>query len=204
MLGAVADPFERVHQTSIGMSLITRESENFTWLASVFGRAGAESGASLSDSGVYGGGGTITFPVSDNLRITVGGFVTTRLEDDPFFFPWFQVDWEVTDKLHVGQEGTGVGIGYLFSDDVKSYANFFYNVRQYRLDDRGPLPGGVGRDDEYGLNAGVTWTASESLRVDFFGGINKREITLLDNSVNVGQSELDPAPYFGIALSYVL
>ena len=202
-LGGIPDPFDRVFQTTLSASFQTRESEDVSWFVNGFARMGAESGADFDDATVYGGGAVVTFPAWENFRLSVGGFVTSRLEDDAFFFPWFQIDWQVTERLSVGQEGSGVGIGYLFSDRLKSYGNLFYNVRQYRFDDDAPIPGGVGRDDEFGVNLGLLYTASERVRWDFFGGINLREITLIDSGGSGVQDELDPAPYIGVSVSYL-
>lgn len=201
-LGGVVDPFDDVFQTSLSASFQTQETEKWSWFLNAFARVGAEAGADFDEAAVYGGGAVVTFPAWEGLSLSVGGFVTTRLEDDPFFFPWFQIDWQVTDKLRIGQEGNGVGIGYLLSERVKTYGNFFFNVRQYRLADDSPLPGGVGRDDMFGFNAGLLYSATDHLRWNFFGGFSFRELTLLDSTGGGVQEELDPAPYFGVAATY--
>ena len=198
----VEEPFDGGSITSASISLVTRESETLRWSAVVSGRVGMEDGAKFGDSATWAAGGTVTFPVLDEVLLTVGGFVTTRLEDDPFFIPWVQLEWQITERLRLGRQGSGVGLGYRLAGDVHTYSSFSFDVRQFRLDDDGPFPEAVVRDDELGVNLGAVWTPNPSARIEGFVGIVRRELTLLDGDAALSNQLLELAPRLGLSASW--
>ena len=200
--GVFADPFESVSQISLGATLATRESEGLSWMATAYTAMGYESGARIGDGLTVGGGATATFRVHKAILLTVGGFANTRLEDAPLFFPWLQLDWQPTERLHIGQEGSGVGVGYSWLEDLSAYANVSFVERQFRLGPGGVAPRGVARDDEFALNVGIVWEAAEHLRVELFGGVAFRQLALLANDVLIDETGVEPTPYLALNIGF--
>lgn len=203
------NPLERPSRSSVWTTWAQRESEDFGWSATFFTSAGLEAGAELSDSWTWGGGASVDYQLTDNFAVQLGVYGTSRLEDSFFVYPVSAIDWQVSEDVHVGSEGNGVGVGIDLGNDVYTYTNIAFGVRQFRLDEDGfgpsqTFPGGVFRDDELSANLALVWTPRERLRVEFYGGLALRQLTLLDVEGAGFQLELDPAPFVGAALSFGL
>ena len=198
-------PADDVALAGLAVSLTTRETPDLSWTLVARTNVGFEPGADVADALVYGGGATVTFRAFSDFLVTVGGFGSTRLEDDPLFFPWFQLDWEPTEKLKIGgQEGGGYGVGYKWLEDTTTYLNVSFVERQYRLRDDGVLPSGVLRDSEFALNTGVIYQPGR-FRAELFGGFAFRRINVQnDGNTFFGDDETDIGPYLGLSLSYGL
>lgn len=202
--GVFDDPFDHVSQTGFGASLVTRECEGLSWTTTAYAAMGYEPGARAQDGVTVGGGATTTIRVHRAVLLTVGGFANTRLEDGPLFFPWLQLDWQPTERLHIGEEGSGVGVGYSWFEDLSAYINLSFVERQFRLDASGVAPRGVARDDEFALNTGLVWDGAEHLRVELFGGVAFRQLALLANDVLIDETGVDPTPYLAFNVGYGL
>lgn len=205
-IGGLVDPFDELHLASLGATLVTRASDDLSWLVTLWTALGYQSGAELSDGLTFGGGSTLSFRISSKLLLTVGAFGNTRLEDDPLVYPWLQLDWQPTERLHVGREGSGIGVGYSWLEDLSAYANVSFVERNFRLADDASLPasiaGGVARDDEFALNLGLAWNPEGPWRVDLYGGLALRELSLLEEDELVADASLDATPYAALKLGY--
>lgn len=210
--GGVSDPFDDLYRPSVWASLSGVYSEEVSWTGSLFTSAGVESGAGFSDAFTYGLGGTVRYEFSDTFALSLGLFGTTRLEDDFLVYPVSAIDWQISEDLHLGSEGSGVGLGLELSEKVRTYFNVAFEVRQFRLDGddfavptgSGPVQfaDGVFRDDELSANLGVLWTPSDELAVELTAGVALRETTLLTDGGDGIQDDVDPAPYLGLSISY--
>lgn len=203
-IGGLVDPFDELHLASLGATLVTRGSNDFSWLVTVYAALGYQSGAELSDGLTFGGGSTLTFRISSKLLLTVGAFGNTRLEDDPLVYPWLQLDWQPTERLHVGREGSGVGVGYSWLEHLSAYANVSFVERNYRLADDAPasIASGVVRDDEFALNAGLAWKPEGPWTVELYGGVALRELSLLEDDAGVADATVDATPYAALRVGY--
>lgn len=196
------DVFDDVYRGIFAATLVTRESEDFSWLTTVNASVAGESGAHLGDAVTFGGGLTFTFRAFSDFLFTLGGFGNTRLEDDPLVYPWFQVDWQPSERIHVGQEGSGYGIGYEWLENTRAYASFSFVERNYRLDGTitdgaTTITDGVARDDEFALNVGLIWEYPH-YEVELYGGAAIREITLLDDDDEIDDRITEAGPYFAV------
>ena len=197
--------FHELDLVRLSASHVTEFNPDTVWTVTGGLALGFESGAEMSEALTYGLGSTISFRLNSSFLVTLGGFGWTRLDDDPLYYPWFQLDWSPTEKLHIGSEGQGYGVGYAWYDDLSAYLNFSFVERNFRLDhDRPGIVDGVVRDGEFALNTGLIWQANDRLRVELYGGLALRQLTVLDD-VSIGVDDtIEPTPYVALNLGYSL
>ena len=79
-----------------------------------------------------------------------------------------------------------------------------YEEVEFRLDDDGPAPGGVGEDRALPLVLTASWEPNTSVRMDVFAGLEfGGQLKLYDNRGKVFESrDYDTVPVFGATASF--
>lgn len=156
--------------------------------------------------GLRGGGiGGAIHQLNDDLAIGAGIGVVTRVEDDPFIIPYLFISWDITDRLNLETQGLGLDLTYQATDQLSIFLTGEFERREYILDDRGALPGGIVRDRAVLLGGGFEFTpqATPGLTLTFeAGALVYQEFEVLDASGDdIAEIETDPAPYIGASLN---
>lgn len=168
-----------------------------------------ESGASSNGQtwGVFAG---ISWQVSDRLRIGPAFGAYTRLEDDDLeIFPALLIDWEISDRwsLSTGSglgatQGPGLTLRYAVNDALSlSLIGRSESIR-FRLNDRGPAPGGVGEDSSLPVVLALNYEPHPGLSLSAFAGAELNGVLRLDDAAGqtIRQEAYDTAPVAGLAL----
>lgn len=174
-------------------------------------RFNGESGAGASDSRTFGIYAAAAWPIRDDLTIGPGFGVFSRLERSAKFFPILAIDWSITDRWNLStgrglasSQGPGLTLSYKLNDDWSfGLTGRFENV-EFRLDDKGPAPGGIGRDHSMPLVFSARLTPNDKLNLTVLAGLAiNGELKLKDSDgVTVEQTDYDPALLFGAAFEY--
>jgi hypothetical protein len=140
-------------------------------------RYNAESGASLSDGQSWGALAGVAWNVSDRLRIGPGVGWFSSLAGSDTFIPVLLVDWQFAERwsLTTGEgfgatQGPGLTVNWQASDDWQIGLTARYESVQFRLDDNGPAPGGVGEDEFIPIVLGARWEPHPAFRASVFAG----------------------------------
>ena len=169
-------------------------------------RLNGEKGASNSDSRTWGLFGAVAWRLNENLTIGPGIGIFSRLEDGAKFFPVLAIDWDITDRwsLSTGRglassQGPGLTLGYKLNEDWSVGLSGRYEDIEFRLDDKGPAAGGVGRDQSIPLVFRADLKPNKMIRLAVFAGIEFAGKLKLKNALDivVEESEYDPAAIFG-------
>src|SRR5262249_44783307 len=112
----------------------------------------------VEDAVTYGGYVGVRHKFSDNFAATLGLVAKTRLEDTAIFLPLVGVDWNITDKLTLSSSATSVKVTDKLDDHWSFWVSGAWELREYRLEDDGPLPSGVVRDKRIPIKAGIDWS----------------------------------------------
>lgn len=186
------------------------------WSANLGLRLGTagERRASFDDSLVFGGNLALSYSFSERFTLGAGALVQTQIEDRPLVIPLAVVYWQVTDSVVVsnvlGPEAypTGAGLEIAWRPNRLSELSIGgrYEVRRFRLDDRGDVArrGGVGEDVGFPLWTRATWRLNNGLRFDLVGGVSLfNEYSLDDRDGNeIASTDLDPAPFIAAFVSW--
>jgi len=174
-------------------------------------RYNGESGASASDSRTFGIFAAAAWRLRDNLTIGPGVGIFSRLENSTRIFPILAIDWNITERWNfstgrglASSQGPGLTLSYKLSDDWSfGLTGRFENV-EFRLDDKGTAPGGVGRDHSMPLVFSARLQPNEHLNLNVFAGLAINGELKLKNSAGdtVEETDYDPALLFGAAFEY--
>ena len=74
-----------------------------------------------------------------------------------------------------------------------------YENLEFRLDEEGTTPGGIGRDQSIPLVATAAWEPNKHVKLSLFGGMEFGGTLKLKDSFGetLSETDYDPAPLFG-------
>lgn len=155
-----SEPFRRVQEVRLSAQLLSPLSKR--WSSQVFGvlTSAFESGASPDDalSGIAGLG--VTHRFSKRLSTGLGALLLHPLGNRAItVVPTVLIDWQITDRL-VLRSRQEITLSYLFDArrrlSVAAVASFFGH-KQFRLDEKGTIPGGVAEIKGFEVGGRVIW-----------------------------------------------
>jgi len=202
------DPWGEINEYQLSASIRRGIGERFDLFALPFVRWSAEEGGDRGEGQTTGLIAGVNYRVSDRLRIGPGFGVFEEIEDGVSAFPILLIDWKITDTLSLE---TGGGLAATRGPGLELKSTAFdgwtlglgarYENFQFRLDERGPVPNGVGEEEAVlsylaaSYNAHPVFTFSAIAGFEFAG-----ELTLRDaNGTRLASDDADPAPYLGLA-----
>jgi hypothetical protein len=169
-------------------------------------RFNGETDSKTSDGRTYGLFAAAAWRISESLTIGPGIGVFSRLEDGTRFFPFLVIDWHISERWNLStgrglaaSQGPGLTLSYSLSESWSLGITGRYENIEFRLDENGPTPGGVGRDQSMPLLAAATWDPNPTVKLSVFAGIELNGKLRLKNTLGdlVDESSYDPAPLFG-------
>jgi hypothetical protein len=200
-----SSPFDEIHRTFLTARYSRQQTRQMVWTLGGSIGFSAEDGADLGDSltGMVFGG--MKFHFSEQFAIGAGAAVATQLEDDPFFFPTLLLDWHFAERWSLVSAGRpGLSLVYRPSDQVRLILGATYERRDFRLSDRGPLPGGVGLESQVPVSFGVEFQPTPQLQLGVAAGVAlARNFELKDSrGRKVADIDADPAGFLGLQFVY--
>lgn len=140
-------------------------------------RNNTEDGAGSGDGQTYGLFVAASWRVSEDLTIGPGLGVFSRLEDGTRIFPVLAIDWDISDRWNLAtgngagsSQGPGLTLKYKLSDAWSFGLTGRYEEFEFRLNNTGFAPGGVGRDQSFPIVASAVLTPNPKLKFSVFAG----------------------------------
>lgn len=205
LLATPGEPWGDIHRESLSVRFATQEDERLRWYVGAQVASSAEDGADWDDSLTFGVLGGVGYALSPTLQVGAGIGITTQLEDDPLPIPVLTVNWQFAEGWRLSNERRlGLGVFYQPRETWRVGAMAWYERNAFRLDDDGPLPGGVGRDRRVPIAALVTFSPSERMRIEAEAGLLVfQEYRFEDSGGNkVAEVDADPSAFIAIKLTY--
>lgn len=161
-----------------------------------------EDEAKLLDGLVVGGSSGLGWRADEELEITAGVLVASRLEDDPLAIPYLGIDWRPSDALHLKAEGPRVRLDAKLSEQWSLGFEMLYAQRQFRLNETSSGESPVFRDETIDLKAELAYAFNQNARLALTGGVSAwREFTFIgDNGDKLIEAEQSKEPFVGLAL----
>jgi len=169
-----------------------------------------ESGASSSDSQTYGLIAAAAWRINDTLTLGPGFGMISKLEDGARIFPLLAIDWDITERWNLStgrglaaSQGPGLTLSYQLNPAWSFGLAGRYEKVEFRLDDAGVAPGGIGQDESFPLVLSATLETGPTLSVLVFAGIELGgKLKLKDaRGITREESDYDPSAVFGAVLS---
>jgi len=199
-------PWEEIEDTRI--SLIGRfgfgEKGSFIIIPSA--RYNGEKDSNTSDGRTWGLFAGAAWRINEGLTIGPGIGVFSRIESGTRVFPILIIDWDISERWNLStgrglaaSQGPGLTLTYSLSQKWDLGIAARYENVEFRLDENGPTPGGVGRDQSMPLVATVNWSPNKVVGLSLFAGMEFSGKLKLKNAMDelVAESKYDPAPMFG-------
>lgn len=173
-------------------------------------RRSYESGASTSDSATYGLFAGASWQVSDTLRIGPAFGAFSQLEGGGIdAFPALIVDWDISDRWNLSTgagvaatRGPGLRLSYAYSNALDFGLGVRLESGEFRLDDSGLAPGGIGEDRSVPVVFSMDYAPNPGFAVSgFVGAAFDGELTVEDSTgARVSKQSYDTAPVGGLSL----
>ena len=205
----VARPWNQVQRLGAGVPILYSFDDKWTLVVVPSGQIAGEFGADWGKAIVYGGVVAVTYAIRPKSFIGLGAGAYANL-DKVSFFPFIAVNWQITDRLRLsnpfraGPAGpAGLELSYAFTNHWEAGFGGAYRSYRFRLDNKGPIPNGIGEYELIPIFARLSYKFSKRLVIDLYGGL-----TFL-NKIRVNDSDGDElfrtthnvAPLVGAAIS---
>lgn len=201
IIPGTSDPWNTVHTHGLSATYFRRASLRWFWLVGGNVAWSGEEGADFADAMTAGGFGAAQFAVTEKLLVGLGLGVRSRLEDSVAVYPVILVDWTINEHLKLTNEGRpGLTLAWAPDQTLSFDITGSYELRDFRLDESGPLPSGVAREYRLPVSLGVTWTPTPMFT---FGGrvgvhlMQRFEANDADGD-EVGADDSSPQPFIGL------
>ncbi len=173
LIPGTSDPWGTIHTHGFSASFFQRASLRWFWLAGGNVSWSAEESGHLGDGLTGGGFGAAQLAVTEKLLLGFGVSVRSRLEDSAGIYPLFLLDWQISEDVKLTNEGRpGLTLAYTPEKNLTLDLTAAYEFRDFRLDDAGPLPGGVGTEGRLPVSVGITWTPRQQFVLSARAGAN--------------------------------
>ena len=197
------EPWDDVQEIALSLGVQHRVSEQ--WTVTVGGTidSSLEIGADFGDSLTYGGAIGAVYSFSEDLSLGLAVGIRSQLEDDVLVLPLPVIDWRINERWRVGSVRdfgvVGLGVTFTPSEKWSFVLSSGVQAREFRLDDEGAAPDGVGRDWRVPIALRAGYTVTPNFVVAVFGGVDVwGELTLDDRNGNeIAEDELEPAAFVG-------
>lgn len=203
-----SEPWDDVIGHSLQLTYSTRVQEKWTIIAGVGIDSYYETGADFGESLTYAGRLGASYKMSETLNLGGMLYVSSRLEDDTLFIPILLVDWRFADKWSVETRGWARGaalsLGYQATDSLKILLTGGFEGRDFRLDEDGPVPDGVGRDWRVPVALMAEWQVHPQVKLTGALGANVwQDLTLDDsNGDEIADTDVDPSLLAGLRVTF--
>ena len=172
---------------------------------------GSESGAPFWDSFTIGAMAGVSYTTGPNLKIGVGGFVGSRLEESVIGYPIGFIDWRITETLRLSALASGARndfgpkaeLSYDLGRGFKVSSSVGYELRRFRLDEKGNFEKGIGEFRTLPLAAKISYTVNKHLTLNTYGGwLFDGSLELEDSSGDrIQKEDFDAAPFLGASIT---
>lgn len=181
-----------------------RRNLNGTW--SLFGNVdttfNVAKGASWSDGQTAGGLLSFSRRVNDRLSFSIGLAGHSRLEERARVLPIPGIDWKITKRLSL-RTAQGLTVSWQMDEKRKWITDLSagYESRAFRLDESGPLPGGVVKDSRVPVIASLRYGPNPGVNVRVFAGaVFAQEFEFMDSEGHTAEtSDADPSLIAGVS-----
>lgn len=207
--GPVA-PWGNVLRPSIGLSLSYALAPDLSMFVAPQLEWSYESGASASQGQNYGAVFGVNKVFSPTLFAGVGVGVFRQI-DDTRYFPFFIVNWKITDQWRLSNPvqagpagGAGLELVYDFGGGWELAGGAAYRDYRFRLRSDAPVPNGLGRNTGIPVFAKLTHKFGPAAQIDLYAGVVANgQLRVLDASGStVQQSDYGTSPLLALSGSF--
>jgi hypothetical protein len=159
-------------------------------------------GASWGDGRTSGGLLSFSRRVNDRFSFSIGLVARSQLEERARVLPIPGIDWKITERLSL-RTAQGVTLSWQIDERRKWITDFSagYESRAFRLDEGGPLPGGVIKDRRVPVTASLRYAPNPGMSARVFAGaVFAQQFEFLDSEGRTADTvDADPSLIAGVS-----
>jgi len=200
LLPSGLDPIEDAYLFRLSPGVVYSLNDDWSLTGGAIIEIGAASGADVGDAITYGGFFGARYRWSDRFTTTFGIIAKTRLEDDAIAVPLLGLEWQITDRVMLKNEGLGLKLTADLNEQWRAGLFARWELRDYRLADDGSVPDGVLRDQRVPLGVSIEWRPSPAVQIELVGGavvLQSYEVET-DDGDRVQSDRARPTPFIGL------
>jgi hypothetical protein len=203
-VGGTGSPFQDVHRQVFRARYGQQQTMQLSWFVAGYAGWSGEDDADLDQSviaGIYGGVG---YYLSRDVRIGAALGVFSRIEDDPLVIPIPALDWKLDEQWRISTAGKpGLTVFYSPTERWTLSLGAWYDERNFRLDESGPVPNGVGRESSVPVEFGIVFRPMPNLEVNGALGARVLNNYEIDSATGATLADIDadPSAYLGFGVT---
>ncbi|MDX2131548.1 MAG: DUF6268 family outer membrane beta-barrel protein [Planctomycetota bacterium] len=207
-VSGVSEPWDDVLDHQIALGYRTRLGERWGLFVGGSAQASYEIGATFGDSLTYAVRGGLSYAVNERTRVGLGVAVVSRLEDSAFVIPFPIIEWQFADRWTLRTTGASRGallsLAFQATDNLELSLGAGIRGREFRLEDDGPVPDGVGSELGVPVLVAARWNITPQITlVAEAGAFVYRNYTLDDaNGNELADIDTDIAPAARVGVSF--
>ncbi|MBX3380502.1 MAG: TonB-dependent receptor [Phycisphaeraceae bacterium] len=200
-------PWRHIQSYTLGVNFATQWSETLSSLLIGNVNFAGEGSAAFEDGFTGGGGAAMILKLSEGLDLTGGVFVRSRLGGGVYVFPIVGIEWQINKQWRLSNENQpGLYLSYAIDEKWRLSFGARYDFSEFRLENNGVVPNGIGSDERVPVTFGVDWTPTPNVTVQARVGAVVYEKLKLRNSQRdtLGDTTVDPGLYLsgGLVLRF--
>jgi len=204
-----AGPWDKVNEWRVSLPTRLALGQTSTLFVIPSLRDSGESGSGDSQSWALLAGAAWRF--NEDLTLGPGVGVISRLEESARVFPILLIEWNITERWNLStgrglaaSQGPGLTLSYRLTPTWRLGLAGRYEEIQFRLDNAGAAPGGIGEDRAIPLVFTAGWSPNRQVRLGLFAGLEfGGELNLYDAGGREIQSrDYDTAPVYGATFAF--
>ncbi|MEM1329010.1 MAG: DUF6268 family outer membrane beta-barrel protein [Planctomycetota bacterium] len=198
-------PFQRINEVAISGSYMRPLTDH--WSGFVAGRLdyAAEDGATLGDGLTVGTIGAVEYRFDNDLRLSGGVILSTRLEEDILPIPFVAVNWQINEQWSLTNDNAlGLQVRYAPNEQWRFALGAEYARDEFRLDDSGFAPDGAAKRIRVPLRFETVWTPHPRVTLSGEVGADLLHRVQISDSNGVRRREFaaDPSLAVGAMLTF--
>lgn len=205
VLAGTSTPWEDIHREEFTATYSRQQSQQLAWFIGGSIGASGEDGASFSDSLFESGFGGVRYAFSESFVVGLGVAVRTQIEDSLLFVPLPMVNWKIADQWTLSSGSRpGLKLSYTPWENWTFALSGEYQFRDFRLDEHGPIPNGVGRETRFPVELSVGYAAGKQITLEAGLGYSfAQNLEVLNSSGNkIADQDLKGSLMFRFELGY--
>lgn len=200
------DPWTTAEDFRISVPARFKVSEKATAIIVPTVRFNKEKGADTGDSTTWGLFAAVAWRINEDLTIGPGIGVFSRLENSAQIFPVLAIDWNITDRWNLStgrglgsSQGPGLNLSYKINQYWSLALAGRYESSEFRLNEDGASPNGVGRDQSFPLILSGTIKPNDKTSFSLFAGVELGGKLKLEDTLGekIDETKYDPALLIG-------
>ncbi|MBN8596230.1 MAG: TonB-dependent receptor [Planctomycetes bacterium] len=200
-------PWDHIQSYTAGANFATQWSETVSSLLIGNINFAGEGSAAFGDGFTGGGGAALILKLSEGFDLTGGVYVRSRLGGGVYVFPIVGIDWRINKQWRLSNENQpGLYLSYEIDEHWRLSVGARYDYQEFRLENDGVVPDGIGSDERVPATFGVDWTPTPNITVQArVGAMLYQKLKVRNSSRDtLGESDVDPGLYLsgGLVLRF--